>query len=184
VIDPNNLLVSATLKNDLEVSVRPIRPDDRDRFALAFRSLDRESVYTRFFRYVPELTDEDLKRATEVDPEREVALVVTIGSGADEIIIGAGRYIVSENAGGERRAELAFIVEEDYQGRGIAGLILRTLVQIGREQDVQSFEADVLAGNDSMIRVFARSGLPMKRRREGGVVHVELSLGKSKQSSD
>ena len=167
---------TATLKNGLEVSIRPIRVDDRERLARAFRSLDRESVYTRFFRYVTELTDEQLKRATEVDPEREVALVVTIGSGADEIIIAGGRYVASSAKGGERSAEIAFTVEEDYQGLGIAALILRHLTAIGRQRKIASFEADVLSENRSMLRVFARSGLPMKQRRDGGVIHVELSL--------
>jgi RimJ/RimL family protein N-acetyltransferase len=174
-----NSPVAVTLKNGVNVSMRAIRPDDRERLARAFRNLDRESVYTRFFRYVLELTERDLKRATETDPEREVALVVTVGSGADEIIIGSGRYIVSETAGGGRSAEVAFMVEEDYQGLGIAGLILRRLAEIGRQRKISSFEAEVLAENSSMLRVFARSGLPMKKRRDGGVIHVELSLSET-----
>lgn len=167
---------TATLKNGLEVSIRPARADDRDRFARAFRNLDRESVYTRFFRYVTELTDADLERAVQPDPEREVALVVTRGSGADEIIIAGGRYVASSAAGGERTAEVAFMVEEDYQGFGIAGLLLRRLAEIAREQRISRFEADVLSENRSMLRVFARSGLPMTQRRDAGVIHVQLSL--------
>lgn len=163
----------------MKATIRAIRPDDRDRLARAFRNLDRESVYTRFFRYVSELSEADLRRATETDPEREVALVVTVGSGADEAIIAGGRYIVSASAPGERTAELAFTVEEDYQGLGIAGLVLRRLAEIARRQKLRAFEADVLAENSSMLRVFVRSGLPMKKRRDGGVIHVELSLGES-----
>jgi RimJ/RimL family protein N-acetyltransferase len=165
----------ATLRNGLQVCVRDIRPDDRERLARAFRALERESVYTRFFRYVDELTDADLGRATAPDPEREVALVVTVGSGAGETIIAGGRYVASPSAG-ERTAEVAFLVEEDYHGLGIAGLLLRRLVEIARQHGVASFEADVLSDNRSMLRVFERSGLPMARRRDGGVVHVRLSL--------
>jgi RimJ/RimL family protein N-acetyltransferase len=168
--------LAAKLRNGLEVSIRAIRADDRDRLARAFRGLDRESVYTRFFRYVPELTEEDLRRATETDPEREVALVVTVGHDAEETIIGGGRCIVFPPTGGSRAAEVAFMVEEDYQGQGIAGLILKQLTEIGRRLGVSRFEADVLSGNPSMLRVFSRSGLPMRQRREGGVIHVELAL--------
>lgn len=172
--------VAVTLRNGINATIRAIRPDDRDRLARAFRKLDRESVYTRFFRYVSELSEEDLRRATETDPEREVALVVTVGDGADETVIAGGRYIVSESADDERIAEIAFTVEEDYQGLGIAGLLLRRLVEIARQQKLRSFEADVLAQNSAMLSVFARSGLPMKKRRDGGVIHVELSLAESR----
>lgn len=175
--DPRDFLVTATLRNGSAVTIRHVRPDDRERFARAFRSLERESVYTRFFRYVRELTEEDLTRATRTDPDREVALVATTGAGADESIIGVGRYVVSGALENKRSAELAFIVEEDYQGLGIASHILRHLVEIGRWQHLCCFDAYVLSGNSSMLRVFARSGLPMKQQRDGDVVHVELSLG-------
>jgi RimJ/RimL family protein N-acetyltransferase len=176
VTDPRDLHVAATLRNGTPVTIRHVRLDDRDRFAKAFRGLERESVYTRFFRYIAEPTAAQLTRATQApDPDREVALVVTTGAGDDEAIIAGGRYIV-QNVAGKRTAEIAFMVEEDYQGLGIAGRILRHLVEIGRQQQVGSFEAEVLSGNASMLRVFARSGLPMKQRRDGDVVHIELSL--------
>ena len=174
--DPRDFLVTARLGNGLVVTIRHVRADDRDRFARAFRKLQRDTVYTRFFRYVSEPTDAQLTRASEPDPSREVALVVTTGTGADEIIIAGGRYVASMTAQGKRTAEVAFMVEEDYQRLGLAGRTLDHLVEIGRGQQIASFEADVLSGNAAMLRVFARSGLPMSQRREGDVVHVELSL--------
>ena len=91
-------------------------------------------------------------------------------------MIGGGRYVVSGPEQGERSAEVAFMVEEDYHGLGIAGRVLKHLVGIARAKGIASFEADVLGGNKSMLTVFERSGLPMRRRREGGTVHVTLSL--------
>ena len=172
--EPREFLATATLRNGVAVTIRHVRPEDRDRLAQAFRNLERETVYTRFFRYVTEPTDEQLRRATQSDPERGVALVVTTGSGADEVIIAGGRYMLP--AGSGDAAELAFMVEEDYQGLGIAGRILGHLADIARRQGIARFEAEVLSRNASMLRVFARSGLPMKQRREGDTVHVELSL--------
>ncbi len=67
-----------------------------------------------------------------------------------------------------RSAEIAFTVEEDYQGQGIASSILRHLIHIAREKGVSRFEADVLAENIAMLAVFARSGLPMKKSLEEG----------------
>ena len=84
------------LKNGMAVTVRAIRPDDKDRITEAFRNLDRESVYTRFFGFKRELTQEDLKTATEVDFENVVALVVTKTEGQVETIIGSGRYVPAE----------------------------------------------------------------------------------------
>ena len=167
---------TATLKNGLEVTVRSIRADDRERLVRAFHSLNRETVYTRFFRYVSELSEDDLNRAVETDPDRQVALVVTTGSGEGEAIVGGGRYILAPGHDAERVAEIAFTVEEDYQGLGIAGLVLRELIGIARGFGIARFVADVLPANGAMLRVFARSGLPMRQQREDGVIHVELSL--------
>ena len=123
-----------------------------------------------------ELTDQYLRRATELDFDREVALVVTTNLGDEETVIGVGRYVVCDEAGAGHRAELAFTVEEDYQGLGIASRLLKHLVQIGRQQKVSRFLADVLSGNQAMLRVFAGSGLPMKQQRDGTVVQVTLFL--------
>jgi RimJ/RimL family protein N-acetyltransferase len=173
--DPRDFSCAETLRNGLPVTIRHLRADDRERIAKAVRQLDRESVYTRLFSYRKELTESGLDRIMRVDPEREVALVVTAGAGDDEMVIASGRYFVSPD-GEERTAEVAFVVEEDYQGLGIAGRLLRHFARIAREQGITAFEADVLARNKSMLAVFARSGLPMRTRHEGGTVHVTLSL--------
>jgi RimJ/RimL family protein N-acetyltransferase len=177
MIDAQNYSVGEKLKNGVAVTIRAIRPEDKRRFAEAFRNLESESVYTRFFRHKKELTDEDLKTATEVDFENTVALVVTLRSGeGGETIVGAGRYVLYDAPGEPRSAELAFTVEEDYQGQGIAGMILRHLIRIAREKGVQQFEAEVLPENKAMLSVLARSGLPLKQSFEDGVLHLSLSL--------
>jgi RimJ/RimL family protein N-acetyltransferase len=77
---------------------------------------------------------------------------------------------------GPRTAEVSFTIEEDYQGQGLAGLFMRLLTDIGRQCGIECFEAEVLAENPAMLTVFAKSGLPMRRRTEEGVVHVTLDL--------
>ena len=174
--DSRNHYAVEQLKNGLAVTVRAIRPDDKDRITNAFRNLERESVYTRFFGFKRELTKEDLKTATEVDFENVVALVVTITEGQVETIIGSGRYVAIEGPGGRRSAEVAFTVEEDYHGLGIASRILRHLTAIARDKGIVAFEAEVLPENKAMLAVFARCGLAMSQSREDGVVHVMLQL--------
>lgn len=176
MVDARNYNVSETLKNGTVVTVRAIRPDDRERVAGAFGNLERESVYTRLFRYKDALTEADIKGITDVDFENVVALVMTKGQGEDETIIGGGRYFAYNAPGGLRNAEVAFIVEEDYHGLGIAGKILGHLTGIARNKGIAAFEADVLPGNKAMLRVFAKSGLPVKETREDDLVHVTMAL--------
>jgi RimJ/RimL family protein N-acetyltransferase len=164
--------VTATLKNGTAVTLRPLRADDRERMAQAVRGLDAQTIYTRLFSHRKELTEAGLDRVMRVDDEREVVLVATTGSGPEETVIGGGRYIVT----GEGRAEIAFTVEEDYQGQGIAGRLFAALVDVARGRGIAVFEADVLSENPSMLRVFERTGLPMRKRNEGGTVHLELTL--------
>ena len=102
-----------------------------------------------------------------------VALVVTTPVAGVDKLIGGGRYCADVSL---RSAELAFMTDDVYRSRGIAGLVLQHLIRIGRENGVLSFEADVLAQNQTMLAVFCRSGLPMKKRAEGNVIHVRLSL--------
>ena len=173
--DPRDFAVTETLRNGVTVTIRALRADDRERMANAVRNLDRESIYTRFFSY-RELTEAGLDRIMRFDPDQEVALVVTTGAGADETVVGSGRYIVSGTEGAGRTAEVAFVVEEDFHGLGIAGRVLRHLAAIARERGIASFEAEVLPENKAMQAVFARSGLPMRTRREDGIVHVTLAL--------
>jgi RimJ/RimL family protein N-acetyltransferase len=176
MISADTYRVQDTLKNGVAVTIRAIRPDDKKRIAKAFKNLERESIYTRFFRFKSYLTDEELRSVTEVDFENVVALVVTVGEGEGETIIGAGRYALYDSSDVSRSAEIAFTVEEDYHGQGIASRLLTSLAHIAREKGVSQFEAEVLPENRPMLAVFARSGLPMRKPFGDGVVHVTLSL--------
>ncbi len=176
-LDPANYLVAAVLRSGTPVVIRSIRSDDKDRMIEAFNELEPETIYTRFFAHKKYLSEQELTNLTEVDFVDAVALVATLPEANSEIIIGAGRYVgLSGTLGTSRVAELAFTVEEDYQGQGLAGMLLHHLVLIGRRSGLVGFEAEVLSTNVPMLRVFARSGLPMRKRVEGRVMRVTLSL--------
>jgi L-amino acid N-acyltransferase YncA len=176
MIDVRSYSVEETLKNGTAVRIRGVRADDKKRISEAFRNLEKESIYKRFFQYKKALSDEELKSATEVDFENEIALMVTIGEKETETIIGAGRYVAFDAADAQRSAEVAFMVEEDYQGLGIASLTLRHLAGIAKDKGVAQFHAEVLQENRGMLAVFKRSGFPMKQESAEGIVHVTLSL--------
>jgi RimJ/RimL family protein N-acetyltransferase len=174
--EPPGFSQPAQLRDGTPVCVRAVRPDDRQRIIDAFHKLAPETVYTRFFSAKKELSEADLGRIEASDFVRAVSLVVTLGQGADEVIIGGGSYTVLDHPGEPSTAEVSFTVEEDYQGQGLSTLLMRLLVQIGRERGIHRFEAEVLAGNTPMLKVFERCGLPMVSRLDDGVMHVMLSL--------
>jgi RimJ/RimL family protein N-acetyltransferase len=175
-MDARTFAVEHVLRNGTRVTVRAVRPDDRARLAAAFERLDRESVYTRFFGYKSELTDPELGRVASMDFVRELMLVATVHSAPDEIVVGSARYVSPDAPERAGAAEVAFTVEEDYQGLGLATCLLADLAAIAREYGIQRFHADVLPGNKAMLAVFAGSGLPLKQQRDEGVVHVTLAL--------
>ena len=164
---------TAVLKDGTGLTIRPARPDDGPRIARAFAGLERESVYTRFFTYKRELSDKELAHLDTMDFVREAMLVATVDGKDGEAIVGTCRYIAHDVPGA---AEVAFTIEEDFQGRGIAGRLLERLAGIARASGIAGFEAVVLAENKAMLRVFERAGWPMTTRREDDTIVVVLTL--------
>jgi RimJ/RimL family protein N-acetyltransferase len=174
MIDPRNYAASEILKDGTPVTIRAIRPGDSNNILVAFKALDHEGVYRRFFSPKKSLTDNELKQLTEVDFSQVVALVATVPqTDGEEMVIGGGRYAGSRDS---QSAELAFLIVENYRGRGIAGLLLKHLMRIAKDAGLSEIEADVLAENQPMLTVFRHSGLPIRERREGSVIHVTLTV--------
>lgn len=108
---------------------------------------------------------------------RLAALVVTLGEGGAQIVIGSASYVAQTADDGVREAEVAFTIEEDFQRQGLAGRLLAALAGIARRHGITRFKAEVLAANAAMLGVFKRCGLPMQSRRNGEVVELTLDLG-------
>ena len=174
MIDGRHYRVDETLRDGTQITIRAVRSDDKERVVDAFLQLDSQSIYTRFFGYRKEPTEAELARIDALDFVREVGLVATIGTD-NEIVIGGARYVARVEAG-VRVAEVAFTVEEDYRGRGIAGRLLEHLITIARELGIVRFEAEVLADNKPMRAVFDRTGMPIKQSRRSGIVFTRLLL--------
>ena len=124
------------------------------------------------------MTDRELIQATEIDFIRNVALVACVQESARERIIGVGRYIVLEGPDPPSAAEIAFVVEEDYHGQGLASILFKHLLLIAREQGISRFEADVLHANKKMLRVFERTGLPLVTKASSDSIHITMFLNK------
>jgi RimJ/RimL family protein N-acetyltransferase len=173
MIDARHYLSRETLRSGLEVCFRSLQPDDGKRVAEAFAKLDADSIYTRFFGPKSGLTENDYRNIREMDFDTRVALVVTRLEEGREIIIASASY----SRFAADAAEVAFLVEEDYHGQGIARRLLQHLGRIAGERGILRFEAEVLPFNKAMLRVFAGSGWPVTTRTEDGTVHVTLALG-------
>jgi GNAT superfamily N-acetyltransferase len=181
MIDARNFAASETLRDGTRIVIRAARPADRARVAEAFATLDRESVYTRFFSYKQTLSERELGALDTMDFVDDVMLVATApGTDGEDAVIASARCIATDAPAGTRVAEVAFTVTQPFQGHGIAGRLFDHLRRVALGLGIASFEADVLPGNRAMLRVFRRTGLPLTERREDGVVHVTLTLAGAK----
>ncbi len=164
-------LAKEALKDGNQVTIRAMRPDDKERLVEAFLHLQPQTIRMRFFYAKRSLSDDDLRWLDDVGHGNHVGLVATVPSGRDELVVGEGSYVA---LGGT--AEIGFTVTDAWQGRGIASRLLQHLARIARDQGVVQFEADVLKGNAPMLAVFRHSGLPMTTREAHGELHVTLLL--------
>jgi len=124
-----------------------------------------------------ELSDKELVYFSEVDFERHVALVASILIESGEIPVGTGRYIIGSDNEALPGAEVAFDVEDEFQGLGVATILLKHLAIIARASGLEEFEAVVLSENRRMLEVFRHSGLAIETRNApDGITEVKLSL--------
>jgi GNAT superfamily N-acetyltransferase len=174
--DIANYLVTESLRDGRQVTIRAIRPDDKGRIVDSFRDVSHESYYKRLFSAKRDLSDQELKHLTEVDFENVVALVAVMEDEALDRIVGGGRYIGTGAAGNALNAEVAFLIDDMHQGLGIGSRIFNQLVAIARASGITHFEAEVLPTNEGMLKLFTRSGLPVISNRSRDSVHVTIDL--------
>ena len=162
-----------TLRNGRRVEVRALRPEDRDAMMAAIDRTSAQSLYRRFFGAKRHFTDQEKSFFLDVDFVSHVALVAVLEEGGQLVIVGGGRYIVS-NPG---QAEVAFAIVDQYQGQGIGAALMRHLAGIAREAGLHELIAEVLPENAAMMRVFEKSGLRFTEKREAQTMHFVLHLG-------
>lgn len=167
---------TAVLRNGTPIVIRAIRPDDISKVIAGFRHLNPESVYSRFFSAKKELSQRELDDLRTTNFVDAVVLVAAIQSQDEEHLIGGASYHVHTSGDDKKIAEVAFTIEEKYQGQGLSRQLLAILIELARSQGIRQFEAEVLSGNTSMLKVFEHSGLPISKRREDQSVYVMLDL--------
>ncbi len=158
------------------VRLRPVRARDAPALLKLYEELSDESVYLRFFSPVPRPTAAQLERLTAVDYVDHMALVAQLG----DSLVAIARY---DRVGAER-AEVAFTVRDDQQGRGLGTLLLEHLAVVARANGVRLFSADTLPTNTRMLGVFKDAGWHAEHRFADGAVHVEFPIAPTRSSID
>jgi len=159
-----------TLLDGRPVSIRAIRPDDKQALQDGFSHLRQESVYFRFFSAKRHLSAQELAYFTELDFVEHVGLVAQVGNE----LVGIGRYVVLDEA--PHAAEVAFTVADAFHGLGIATLLLAHLAEIARDAGLRELRATVMAENAKMLDVLEHAQLPIRRHSDGGIVEMTLLL--------
>ncbi|MDA8418162.1 MAG: GNAT family N-acetyltransferase [Desulfobacteraceae bacterium] len=161
------------LADGTEAGLRPILPTDEQGIKELMYSLSQDTLYQRFMNRYQQFGAKQLLDFIYVDHRQNVALVLTIPEARGEEIIAVARYFLDEAS---NRAEVAFLVRDDWQGRGIGKLLLEALVVISKRSGLRGFTALVLRDNRKMQAVFNHSGLTVKSFLEDDVYRFEMDF--------
>jgi acyl-CoA hydrolase/RimJ/RimL family protein N-acetyltransferase len=170
---PRELEEELKLPDGTEILVRPIRPDDEPRIKGMFYSFSEQTKYLRYHGTLKTMPHNRLQVFCNIDYDTEMALVVERGVTGHADIIGVARYMTNA---AKRSAEMAFVVADAYQRKGLGTLLFRRLIEVGKQAGIRQFTADVLPENSGMLKIFHRSGLTTETTTDEGVVRVVMTV--------
>jgi len=159
------------LKDGQGLLFRPAFPNDIPKVQEFMKRVSRESLRMRFMAAVSEVPPNIVKNLCEGDFTESGCLLAITSEGSESKIVGLGNYIAMGN---KKSAEIAFLIEDDYQGKGISTLLLERLAGLAAANGYIEFEAEVLPDNQPMINVFKSSGFEVHKVWHSDTVHVEL----------
>jgi acetyltransferase len=168
---PKNLEEIITLSDETELILRPIRPEDGPAFQEFYTRLSPEEIRFRFLHPIKSLSPSLSARLTQIDYDREMALVLTWNSGGPEIL-GVVRITADPNIG---NAEFAIVIRRDMTGQGLGPMLLKRIIDYSKSRGIKYIYGEVLSDNRSMLRLADAFGF--KKRPvpdDPGVMHVSL----------
>jgi len=170
-ISPSDIKTKHILKNGSTIHFRPIKPSDEDELRRLFYRFSDKSIYYRYFSPIKTMPHNKMQEYVNVDCDRMLSIVGVIGDSIKERIIAEARYVQDLYL---PYADLAFVVDENYQGLGIASHLYKRLIQLAKERGIKGFTADVLASNKAMMTVFEKGDLPVEVQFEEGIYKLTL----------
>jgi len=164
--------VETALPDGTPVRIRPIRTSDVRWMIPAFHRLSRETIYQRFFTFMSDLPRPMAEHFANVDHVHRQALVAEISKGISHQPAGIARYEPGENPA---QAEIAVLVADEYQNRGIGRVLFHAIMEAGRENGIAEFCADILSENHRMLHLLEKETLIKLSKVQQGVTHVVFS---------
>lgn len=169
---PRNYSATESLRDGREVEIRALKPEDKRDMLLAIGRTGMQSLQRRFFVAKRGFSDREVAFFMNIDFANHVALVALADEGGRKAIVGGGRYIVTEPG----KAEIAFVVIDNYQGQGLGTLLMHHLAVIARASGLKELIAEVLPENAAMRKVFSKFGFQARYGGDPQVLHLVLTL--------
>ncbi len=160
---PAHLITHWQLPDGTNLTIRPIRPEDAEIEQAFVRGLSVESKYFRFMDALQELSQNMLVRFTQIDYDREMALIAVLEQDGREQELGVCRYVVSTDG---QSCEFALVVADEWQNKGIGNKLMNCLFDAARAKGIKVMEGEVLAANRSMLELVRRLGFAVNASRE------------------
>ena len=170
---PALLETRKSLKDGLEIKIRPIKPSDEDMMRHLFYNFSDESKYFRYFASKPVMPHKEMQKYVSIDYEDFMSVVALVEKGRNERIIAEARYAYDKRSDAY---EIAFIVDEEFQGKGVATFMLNYLIKIARDRGIKWFIAYVLPRNEAMLKVFEKSKIEATRSYEDDALAIRFNL--------
>ena len=177
---PSEIEVCHTFKNNLTVRFRAIKPSDEDQMRQLFYRFSNKAIYYRYFSPIKAMPHEKMQEYVNVDYRDMLSIVGLIGEPGRQTLIAEARFARYKN---EQIVDAAFVVDEAYQGYGIASYLFQMLARLARERGAQAMTADVLASNRAMLRVFEKGPYPVQAKLEQGDYALTIDLTKQEAVS-
>jgi acyl-CoA hydrolase/GNAT superfamily N-acetyltransferase len=170
---PTDLEQDFTMKDGRLLRVRAIRPSDEEGMRNLFYRFSEDSIYYRYFSPIKTMPHAKMQEYVNVDYSKALSIVGLVGPAGQGTIVAEARYVMLDDG---KRADAAFIVDEAYQGKGVATFMFNLLIKAAKERGIQGFIADVLASNRAMMAVFEKGGYPVQAHLEQGEYHLSITF--------
>jgi acyl-CoA hydrolase/GNAT superfamily N-acetyltransferase len=173
---PKEMETYRTTKAGLEICLRPVKMTDEPLLKDLFYALSDNSMYRRFISRRKDMPHERLQEFVIIDYSREVSIAATVQQEAKETIVGLGQYNLNNNT---HTAEVAFVVRDDFQDKGIGTEMLSYLTLLAKKQGLLGFTAEVLVENRPMYHLFEKMGFFMDKRTEDQVYELKMAFSEA-----
>jgi len=168
---PESLATRQNFKGETEVRFRAIRPSDEEGMRRLFYRFSDEAVYYRYFSPVSSMPHAKMQAYVNADCNKTLSVVGLVGEPGHGEIIAEARFVKLDD---RPFADIAFIVDEKYQGMGIATYLFKMLIRLSRERGLHGFSADVLPSNRAMVRVFEKGGVQITAKVLNGIYQLTM----------